>query len=131
MASVIYNRLEAGMKLEMDPTREYINNYVTSSPYLSNTGKFAALYNTYKCSGLPAGPICNPGSRAIQAARTPLLPNTSISSLEMTTRTIIPKRMKNIRPLWKSMASNIAEKVPLTGFLSGDIFIHEICSSIP
>lgn len=71
VASVIYNRLEAGMKLEMDPTREYINNYVTSSPYLSNTGKFAALYNTYKCSGLPAGPICNPGSRAIQAAQNP------------------------------------------------------------
>lgn len=71
VASVIYNRLDAGMKLEMDPTRDYINNYVTNSPYLSNTGKFAALYNTYKCSGLPAGPICNPGSRAIQAALNP------------------------------------------------------------
>ena len=71
VASVIYNRLEAGMKLEMDPTRDYINNYVTNSPYLSSTSKFAALYNTYKCSGLPAGPICNPGSRAIQAALHP------------------------------------------------------------
>lgn len=71
VASVIYNRLEAGMKLEMDPTRDYINNYVTGSPYLSSTGKFAALYNTYKCSGLPAGPICNPGNRAIQAAVNP------------------------------------------------------------
>ncbi len=71
VASVIYNRLEAGMKLEMDPTREYINNYVTGSPYLGSTGKFASLYNTYKCSGLPAGPICNPGSRAIQAAVNP------------------------------------------------------------
>ncbi len=71
VASVIYNRLEAGMKLEMDPTRDYINNYVTNSPYLSNTSKFAALYNTYKCAGLPAGPICNPGSRAIQAALNP------------------------------------------------------------
>lgn len=71
VASVIYNRLNAGMKLEMDPTRDYINNYVTNSPYLSSTGKYAALYNTYKCSGLPAGPICNPGSRAIQAALNP------------------------------------------------------------
>lgn len=71
VASVIYNRLNAGMKLEMDPTRDYINNYVTNSPYLSSTGKYAALYNTYKCSGLPAGPICNPGSRAIQAAINP------------------------------------------------------------
>lgn len=71
VASVIYNRLNAGMKLEMDPTREYINQYVTASPYLSNTGKYAALYNTYKCQGLPAGPICNPGSRAIEAALHP------------------------------------------------------------
>ena len=71
VASVIYNRLEAGMRLEMDSTREYINQNVTDSPYLSNTGKFAALYNTYKCAALPAGPICNPGARAIQAAVNP------------------------------------------------------------
>lgn len=71
VASVIYNRLEAGMRLEMDSTREYINQNVTDSPYLSNTGKFAALYNTYKCAALPAGPICNPGTRAIQAAVNP------------------------------------------------------------
>lgn len=71
VASVIYNRLEAGMRLEMDSTREYINQNVTDSPYLRNTGKFAALYNTYKCAALPAGPICNPGARAIQAAVNP------------------------------------------------------------
>lgn len=71
VASVIYNRLNASMKLDMDSTREYINQHVTNSPYLSNTGKYAALYNTYKCAALPAGPICNPGSRAMQAARHP------------------------------------------------------------
>lgn len=71
VASVIYNRLKASMKLDMDSTREYINNHVTNSPFLSGTGKYAALYNTYKCAGLPAGPICSPGSRAIQAAQHP------------------------------------------------------------
>ena len=71
VASVVYNRLNAGMKLEIDATREYVNKNVTGSPLLSSTGKYAALYNTYKFKALPAGPICNPGSRAIQAAKNP------------------------------------------------------------
>lgn len=71
VASVIYNRLNAGMKLEMDATREYVNQSITGSPYLGSTGSYAALYNTYKCSALPVGPICCPGSRAIQAAVSP------------------------------------------------------------
>ena len=71
VASVIYNRLNAGMKLEMDATREYVNQSITGSSYLGSTGSYAALYNTYKCSALPVGPICCPGSRAIQAAVSP------------------------------------------------------------
>lgn len=71
VASVIYNRLEAGMMLQMDSTREYVNASVTDSPYLSDTERFAALYNTYKCEALPAGPICCPGTRAMNAARNP------------------------------------------------------------
>ena len=71
VASVIYNRLEAGMPLQMDSTREYVNASVTDSPYLADTERFAALFNTYKCSGLPAGPICCPGTRAMNAARNP------------------------------------------------------------
>lgn len=71
VASVIYNRLEAGMMLQMDSTREYVNDSITDSPYLEDTERFAALYNTYKCSGLPAGPICCPGARAINAALHP------------------------------------------------------------
>ena len=71
VASVIYNRLEAGMPLQMDSTREYVNASITDSPYLSDTERFAALYNTYKCGALPAGPICCPGSRAINAALNP------------------------------------------------------------
>lgn len=71
VASVIYNRLEAGMPLQMDSTREYVNDSVTDSPYLTDTERFAALYNTYKCEALPAGPICCPGTRAMNAAKNP------------------------------------------------------------
>lgn len=71
VASVFYNRLDAGMRLESDPTREYVNDYITGNSLLSgNTSKYAALYNTYKCK-LPAGPICSPGARAIEAAKNP------------------------------------------------------------
>lgn len=71
VSSVFYNRLNEGMLLQADSTREYVNNYITGNSLLSgNTSKYAALYNTYKCQ-LPAGPICSPGARAIEAAQNP------------------------------------------------------------
>lgn len=71
VSSVFHNRIKKGMKLESDPTREYVNDYITGNSLLSgNTSKYAALYNTYKCK-LPAGPICSPGARAIVAAKNP------------------------------------------------------------
>lgn len=70
VASVFYNRLDCGMKLESDPTREYVNDFITGNSLLGSTSKYAALYNTYKCQ-LPAGPICNPGKKAIDAAMNP------------------------------------------------------------
>lgn len=71
VSSVFYNRLDQGMLLQADSTREYVNNYITGNSLLSgNTSKFAGLYNTYKCQ-LPAGPICSPGARAIEAAKNP------------------------------------------------------------
>ena len=71
VSSVFHNRLKKGMKLEADPTINYVNNYITGNSLLSNTSKYAALYNTYKCKALPAGPICNPGAQAIAAAKNP------------------------------------------------------------
>lgn len=71
VSSVFKNRLAKGMKLEADSTREYINKYVTGNKLLPEQSKYAAVYNTYKCAKLPAGPICSPGARAIAAAKNP------------------------------------------------------------
>lgn len=70
VASVLWNRLNYGMNLQADCTRTYVNSYITGNALLGDTTKYPGLYNTYKCA-LPAGPICNPGSRAIAAAQNP------------------------------------------------------------
>ena len=67
IASVIYNRLDVDMPLQMDSTITYI---------IAPTGQefsteIASPYNTYLHSGLPAGPICNPGLASIKAALYP------------------------------------------------------------
>lgn len=70
IAAVIYNRLEAGMKLQMDSSIYYIERHV--KPYLTgDVNRYNSYYNTYKCSALPAGPISNPGMRTINAALNP------------------------------------------------------------
>ena len=70
IAAVIYNRLKAGMQLQMDSGIYYIERNV--KPYISgDVNRYNSLYNMYKCKGLPAGPICNPGARTINAALDP------------------------------------------------------------
>lgn len=75
VSSVYHNRLNnpaAFPYLNADPTRDYVNKYITGNSLVSNQSSFAALYNTCnKRKGLPAGPICNPGLRAIRAAKEP------------------------------------------------------------
>lgn len=74
VASVLHNRLRSPSfsRLQCDVTIHYINDYVSNSAHLSgDTSIYAELYNTYKCSGLPAGPITNPGIAAIEAALYP------------------------------------------------------------
>lgn len=70
VASVFYNRLEAGMRLQSDPTVIYglkgFNGNLTKKD-LKNDHP----YNTYTRKGLPAGPICNPGTGAIEGALYP------------------------------------------------------------
>lgn len=70
ISSVYHNRLKAKMKLQADPTINYIEFYV--KPNLSgDINRYNSFYNTYKCSALPTGPICSPGAAALRAAAEP------------------------------------------------------------
>jgi len=73
VASVIYNRLDSGMKLQMDSTIQYILGLSDSrkDELTIKDTDLESEYNTYKHKGLPAGPICNPGESSIKAALYP------------------------------------------------------------
>lgn len=72
-SSVIYNRLGAGWKLQLDATINFIKN--TNTFHISYDDlKIDSPYNTYLYGGLPIGPICNPSLKSINAA---LHPNTT------------------------------------------------------
>lgn len=70
IASVFYNRLENGMLLRADPTVKYALANPTKRVYYKDL-KVDSPYNTYINTGLPPGPICNPGLRSILAALNP------------------------------------------------------------
>jgi UPF0755 protein len=70
VARVLDNRLAINMRLQLDSTV----SYVTGKPGVATTAADRASpspYNTYTHSGLPPGPISNPGLAAIQAALHP------------------------------------------------------------
>jgi UPF0755 protein len=70
VASVIYNRLRARMRLQLDSTVLYVAPEGTTR--LSTAQLFIkSPYNTYRNYGLPAGPICSPGMDAMEAAAHP------------------------------------------------------------
>lgn len=70
ISSVFHNRLKKRMRLESDPTVIYgIKNFdgnLTRKHLATRTP-----YNTYKISGLPVGPIANPGRDSLHAALYP------------------------------------------------------------
>ena len=70
VSAVFHNRLDAGMKLESDVTVHYITGIRKMALTESDTS-VNSLYNTYRVSGLPVGPICNPSPAAIRAALYP------------------------------------------------------------
>lgn len=70
IASIIYNRLGQKMRLQMDAGSYYVERYV--KPNISgDIDRFNGFYNMYKCMALPAGPICSPGIKAVNAALYP------------------------------------------------------------
>jgi UPF0755 protein len=70
VARVIYNRLAAGMPLQLDATVNYVlkKSDINLSPDEIAT---SSPYNTYANTGLPPTPINQPGEAAMRAALTP------------------------------------------------------------
>lgn len=73
IAGVYCNRLRIGMKLDADPTVIYpitkgkpLGRRILKSELNAENG-----YNTYRRSGLPEGPIANPGKASIEAVLHP------------------------------------------------------------
>lgn len=71
IAGVYYNRLKKGMKLEADPTVQYVLPGGPKRTLLYSDLKFPSPYNTYLHKGLPPGPINNPSLTSIMAALYP------------------------------------------------------------
>lgn len=69
-ASVIYNRLEKGMKLQLDSTVLYALGQ-NKDRVLEKDTQVKSDYNTYYIDGLPVGPISNPGEECIKAVLYP------------------------------------------------------------
>lgn len=67
VASVIYNRLKKGMKLQMDGTLNY-GAYSHSKITPERIREDQSSYNTYKFAGLPKEAVCNVSIEAIRAA---------------------------------------------------------------
>ncbi|MBI3909658.1 MAG: endolytic transglycosylase MltG, partial [Armatimonadetes bacterium] len=69
-AAVIFNRLRRNMRLEVDATLLYALGRQRFIDFARDK-KVDSPYNTYRCYGLPPGPICNPGLDSIRAVLSP------------------------------------------------------------
>ena len=70
VASVIYNRLDRDMPLQIDATIQYALERPKENLSLQDL-KVDSPYNTYENKGLPPGPICSPGRESLEAALNP------------------------------------------------------------
>ena len=74
VASVFLNRLDQKMRLQSDPTIIYGivgGKGKLDRPLTKTDIETATPYNTYTISGLPPGPIANPGKAALEAVLNP------------------------------------------------------------
>lgn len=78
IAGVFLNRLAQDMRLETDPTVQYALGYQADtdtwwkSPLTLADLQTDSPYNTYAVTGLPPGPIANPGLSSLQAVANPM-----------------------------------------------------------
>lgn len=70
ISAVYHNRLKIGMRLQADPTIQYLLPGGWRRLTYQDL-RIESPYNTYKFAGLPPGPINNPGKNAIMAALYP------------------------------------------------------------
>jgi len=70
ISAVYHNRLNINMKLQADPTIQYI---ISDGPrrLLNKDLRIESPYNTYLHKGLPPGPINSPGKESLKAALFP------------------------------------------------------------
>jgi len=77
IASVFLNRLQAGIKLDSDPTVQYARGFNSdqdtwwTNPLSLDDLAIDSPYNTYVYPGLPPTPIANPGLSALHAVAFP------------------------------------------------------------
>ncbi len=70
IASVVYNRLDKNMRLQMDGTLNYgVYSHLKVTPKRIRDDN--STFNTYKHRGLPASPVCTVSIPAIEAAIRP------------------------------------------------------------
>lgn len=75
VARVFLNRLERGMRLQADPTVIYgltLGKGSLGRPLRRSELKQDTPYNSYRRSGLPPTPICNPGAASLEAVLNPI-----------------------------------------------------------
>lgn len=73
VSAVFHNRLDDSANypfLQSDATNNYIKDSIRPFMTVEKQDLYDA-YDSYKCIGLPIGPICNPGMDAIRAAANP------------------------------------------------------------
>ena len=66
VGSVLFNRINANMRLECDSTSIYMNSNLSGLSE-NDIVIYNTYYDTYVCSSMPVGAICNPGDAAISA----------------------------------------------------------------
>lgn len=73
ISGIIWNRMFAGMNLQMDATLQYAKGTSTNWwPQVKSADKYLeSPFNTYKYKGLPPTAIANPSVAAIEAAYNP------------------------------------------------------------